>query len=176
MSIEKKSTSWRQTAGNFAAIVTAVITIIGGYYKIDEMNHERRLVEARTVMEETIQEAGLVTAAQFNEYVKSEENRHRQVEGFTLDYMATVDSSLFIVLPALAEIDKSILGRLSLIEAKIDANAEADTESAIRQVWEYLDEQAAKDSTEASNNELMRELRAMRRELVNRPKFGDRIE
>jgi len=175
MEIEQKSSTWKTTATNFAGIATAVGVVIGVYYTYEEKATERKKEDAREVMREEMQAADLLTATAFHEYVAAEKAHRIEVEAFTLEYMASVDSALVLVLPSLAQTDAEILRQISLLATKVDAQKAPSTDVAMERVWKYLEAQRAQDSTTQRHTEVMQLLRQINeRKLAT--KSGDRIQ
>lgn len=167
--IVSKSSKWSSTATNIAAMASAVGVILGVYYVHEDRMEERKKEDAREIMREEMQNANLLTAPEFQKYVDGERVHRLNTEAFILDYMASVDSALLLVLPSLADADRAIIKRLALIETKIDAQKQPNTDAALDRVWRYLEAQAKTDSTRQQHEEVMRILRE-----INQKKLGAR--
>lgn len=172
---EKTSSKLSATVANVGVAIGGIAIILGGVYKIQDMSDERSRVTAQEVMREVIQEENLLTAAEFKAYVDDQTLHRSTVEAFTLEYMASVDSSLVIILPQLAAIDRNIMRRMGVLETKIDANTLTNTEDKLERVWQFLEAQAKKDSTAQHQRDIMELLRKINTEKL-RSKQGDRIQ
>ena len=175
MDAEKSSSKLSTTITNISIAVGGIGIILTGFYEIQDTFTERNLATAREIMTEVIQAEGLLTAADFNAFVKNQENQRNTVHAFTLDYMAGVDSSLVIILPQLAATDRAILKRLGTIEAKVDANKLPNTEDKLDRVWQFLEAQQKQDSTAQRQKEIMDLLRKINIQKL-KTQQGDRVQ
>lgn len=173
--VEKKSSKFSTTAQNISAGIIAIGAILAGMYAIADQFHERNMTTAREVMTLVMDEEDLLTAAEFREYAEKHEARSKTIQAFTLDYMASIDSSLIIILPQLAATDQTIIKRLATIEAKVDANKLPNTEDKLDRVWQFLEAQAKQDSTIKRHKEIMHLLRKINEEKL-KARQGDRIQ
>lgn len=175
MDAEKTSSKLSATFTNISIAVAAIGAILGGYYAIQDQMHDRNMTTAREVMTDVMGEQDLLTAAEFNAYVARQESRSTTIQAFTLDYMASIDSSLILIMPQLAATDASILKRLAAMEAKIDANKLPNTEDKLDRVWQFLEAQAKQDSTRKRHNEIMELLRKINADKL-KSRQGDRVQ
>ena len=177
MSLEKKTTSWKNIAANAAAITVAVGSVITGMYKIAEHFHEQQLKSAETVMKETIAAADLVSGEQFAQYVQDQTTHRTTVEAVMLGYMEEVQGTILIYLPALAESDAEILRRIDLVETKLDTRELSTMEQRLERMWRHMEEQARTDSAEARHKEIMQAVRRINEQRYRAPlKSGDRAQ
>lgn len=175
MDLEKKSSSFKATALNISAGITAIGAILGGVFAIQTVFHERNMETAREVMTQVMDEQELLTAAEFREYAEKQEARSKTIQAFTLDYMASIDSSLILILPQLAATDQAIFKELAILNTKVDANNLHTTEDKLDRVWQFLETQAKKDSTLQRHKEIVGLLKKINEQKL-KARQGDRIQ
>lgn len=177
MSLDVKTSKWSTTATNLSAVVAAVGAIIAGMYTIADHFHERNLATAREVMAEEIRSAGIVTAAQFEQFVQDQATHRTTVEAVMLGYMEEVQSTILIYLPALAKSDAEILRRIDLVETKLDTRSIDPIEAKLERMWRHMEEQARTDSAEIRHTEIIEAVRRINQERYKLPtKSGDRSQ
>jgi len=82
------------------------------------------------------------------------------------------DSLLLIVIPRMLEQTKDATNTVKRIESTITSQEKND----LQPIYEYLRQRDERDSILSRDAAIMKELRAINRQLMNQPKYGDRIK